>query len=416
MDKVIKIVSAVILIAGLSYGGYKLFSKGEKSDDTEIIKADKKKDTKKKEAPLPVKITTVEKGDLPLRLRISATADAWERAFLKTEVTGKVEKLSCKVGQMVKKGQVLLKIEDYEKALALRRAEAEKYKALSAFLVKEDTSITGNQQASDADMKKLAELKKKYLKALKDYEKGRISEAKMDAIAGAYEKVQIFTGSIREELRKAQEGVSQAVVNVKQARLDLAKTVIKAPFDGIISEIKISKGQQVSSGVDAIKVVNLKSVYLKGHALESEVAKLKNDVKVRIKMDSYPDKFFYGSLQSVSPEVNEEKKTITVYIKVENENNLILPGMNSEVDIEYKVMSGVVKVPANTIIARQDRYLVFKIKDRKGTKGIAIWQYVKTGARNDEEVEILEGLNGGETVVTDGHLTLGHQSKIKIVK
>lgn len=93
MNKIIKIVAAVILIGGLLFVGYMLFFKTEKKEEAEIIKAEENNATNKKvkkEAPLPVKVIEVKKGALPLRLRVSATADVWEKSTIKSEVQGKL--------------------------------------------------------------------------------------------------------------------------------------------------------------------------------------------------------------------------------------------------------------------------------------------------------------------------------------
>ena len=120
MNKVIKIISLVIVIAGLLFAGYKLFLQPEKKEAADIIKAQEETEgdaEPRKEAPLPVKVHDVNKGDLPLRLRISATADVWEKTNMKSEVQGKVQNIRCKIGSRVTKGQLLIKIDDSEKKL-----------------------------------------------------------------------------------------------------------------------------------------------------------------------------------------------------------------------------------------------------------------------------------------------------------
>ncbi len=412
MNKVVKIISILIIIGAIGFAGYKLFTEKDQGDGAEIIKAETDEgDSGNQEAPLPVKTIKVEKGKLPLRLRVSATADVWEKAVLKSEVRGNIQAIHAAVGQFVKKGQLLLKLDDRELTLELEKSKTTKLKALSDFLVKEDTTMSITQELSPEKKRELQTVKEKFLKSLDLYSKGKMKEADFEEISDEYEKSMVFSGELREEIRKAQEGLSNASLTVKQKELDIKKTFIRAPFDGIIADLSVSAGEKINQGQDLLKIINLKSLYLRGYALESEIRHLKVGTQVRVRFDSFPDTFFFGKLKAVSPEIDPDKKTITIFIAIDNKEGKILPGMHAEIDIEYKVFKDVVKVPIKAVVSRQERTLVFKVEDN-----IALWTYVDVGAKNDEDWQILSGLEGGEQVVVEGQLTLAHQSKVKVAK
>ncbi len=411
MNKVLKVIAAIILIGGVGFIGYTLFQTDEKKDETEIIKEEKGKKTKV--SSLPVKITHIKKGNLPLRLRISAIADVWEKTTIKTEATGKIEKLPLKIGDKVSKGQLLMKIEDTNKKLDVEKAKVNKRKMMAQYLVNEEYVYSENE-ITDDKKKEIKDLKSKYLKAVKKFEIGKISEAKFEEISDKYNEAMINTGSFREEIRKANDGLADAVFQLKQAEIELKKTSIKSPFPGVITDVKVSKGARVNAGVEALSIVNLDSLYLKGFALESEVGNLKKGISVRVKFDAFADKTFYGKIQMISPIVDSTNKTIAVYVQVDNKENLLYPGMRAELDIEYKVFEDVMIVPRKAIVHRGNRPLVFIVKDK-----IAIWSYVELGQKNDEE-QIINKFDGdvkvGDRVVIQGQVTLAHQSRVKIVK
>lgn len=413
MKKAIKILALVIMIAGFIFAGYKLFIQEKPPQGAEIIKAEESgsETSEKKEAPLPVKVIEVAKGKLPLRLRLSATADVWEKTMIRAEVRANVDKIYCSVGDFVKKGALLVKLDDTEAKLEVERAESAKLKALSKFLVQESIEIDIGTESPTEQKEEVARAKQTYLKAVDDFSKGKITKAEFEKISDEYERSLVFSGALREEIRKAQEGLSEAIINLKQKELDLRRTSIKAPFSGIISDLKVSTGEKLSVGNDIIKIVNLGSLYLKGFALESEIPNLKEGTQVRIKLDSYPDQHFYGELQAISPEVDADKKTITVFVKVDNEQRKILPGMHAEIDLEYKVFEDVIKVPREAVIVRQERPLVFRVEGNT-----ALWSYVDVGAKNDEEWQILSGISEGDIVVVEGQLTLAHQSRVRIIQ
>ena len=419
MKTVLKISVIMIIIAGLGYGGCKLFEKKE-SQETEIIKAEKTEKTgdsqgeSKKEAALPVKVITIKRGNFPLRLNISATADVRERADVRTEIPGTIEGINVKVGDWVREGQVLVQLNKEERQLDVEQRKAEKLRSFSQFLVNEDTSLLGNTELTEEQKKELALKKQKYLEAVQDFEKGKINRDQFDAIQDDYQKLLMMSGEMREEIRRAQEGLSAAIVQLKQSQLNLKRCTIRSPFQGYIADLLVSKGETVSSAQTLLRVVNLKTLFLRGFALESELQNLKEGTNVRIRFDSFPEQFFYGEIESISPEIDETRKTITVYVKVDNKDNLFLPGMHAEIDVEYKIFENVIKVPRDAVLTRQDRYLVFTIKDIQGRTGTANWVYVEVGHQNDEEIEILSGVEEGDLVVVYGHMTLAHQSKVTI--
>lgn len=409
MKKALRIVSLVIIAAAVIFGAIKLFFPPKDTGQADVIAETKDEAASGRVSSLPVRVIPAERGRLPLRLRISAVADVWEKATMKAEVSGTVEKLPIRIGTLVRAGQLLVKLDDREPRLEVESAQTAKLKALSEFLVNEDVPVD-IPDMSEEDKVALEKLRKNYLKAAADFESGRISDDAFQKISDEYDSRMVFSGALREDIRKAKDGLSEAMIQLKQARLNLKRTSIRAPFSGIVASIQVSPGEKVSVGHELVKVVNLDSLYLKGYALESEIRHLKKGTNVRITLDSFPDRKFQGEIESISPEVDVEKKTLTVYVKVDNRDHNILPGMHAEMDIEYKVFDDVVKVPRKAVLVRQ-RPLVFVVEDNT-----AIWKYVELGNHNDEEVHIKSGLNEGELVVVEGQMTLAHQSRVKIVK
>ena len=421
MNKVFKIIAMVIVIGGLLFGVYKLFLQPEKKPETDIIKAEENEQTadqSSKEASLPVKVITVNKGNLPLRLRISATADTWEKTIIRSEVQGKILKIKRKIGDHVSKGELLVKIDDSEKKLDVESRKANKLETLSKFLVKEKTDNPFNLEVSEKQSIQIKAIEEKYKQALEDLDRGRISESQFDAIREEYEEQMVFSGAKREEVLKATEKLTDAIISLKKAELDLKRTSITSPFPGVIADLNVSRGEIVSNGQEILKIINLDTLYLKGFALESEIVNLKVGIQTRIKFDAFPDRYFYGTIQSISPEVDPDKKTITIYVKVDNSDHLIYPGMHAELDIEYKVHENVMKVPRRAVIVRGegDRPLVFAIINVSGSQGTADWRYVELGAQNDEEIEIKSGIQEGDVIVVEGQLTLSHQSRVRIIQ
>lgn len=418
MNKVLNIIALIIVAAALVFGGYKLFFQKEKKEETEIITAEKNnsQNSRQRVTLVPVKVIKSQRGDLPLRKNISGEADVWEKADIKAEVAGNVKELLCQIGQSVKKGQVLVKLDDYEQKLRVEQMRANKLRTLSTYLVKEDIDVVINAELTPEQKKTLDEAKAKYQKAVSDFEKGKIGKDEFERISDAYDQTLILSGQAREEVLKARENLTQDIIALKQAELDLERTSIRSPFPGVVTDIFLSKGEKINIGQNIVRVVNLNTLYLKGYALESEIRNLKKGINVRIKFDAYPEEYHYGKIQMISREVDSEKKTIPIYVKVDNKELKFYPGMRAELDIEYRIQEDVIKVPIEAIIPRQNRYLVFVVKDIEGTTGTAMWEYVELGEKNDEEQEIKSGVQEGDLVIVEGHMTLAHQSRVKIIQ
>lgn len=413
MNRVIKVVSLILFVALLGFASYLLLKKDEPKNETETIQAQEQEQSSGDTA-LPVKVQNVQRGNLPMRLRISASADVWEKTVIKSEVSGNINQINVRVGQWVKDSQQLIKIDDTEKRLDVERARASKLQTLSNFLIKEGLIDYDQPQLSEQQQNELRTLKEKYQQTLKEYELGKIGEQELEKIQDSYDKARIYAGIMREEVLKATENLTDATVTLKQRELDLKRTEIRSPFEGQVSELLVSKGEKVSAGQELLRIVNLNTVYLKGFALESEIRHLKPGVKARIRFESYPDRYFEGELDTISPEVDASNKTITLYVKLDNREHLIMPGMHAEVDIEYKVFENVIKIPHQAYTIRGDRPVVFAVKDLTGNKGVADWRYVELAERNDEEIIVSSGLEEGETIVIEGQMTLAHQSKVRI--
>jgi multidrug efflux pump subunit AcrA (membrane-fusion protein) len=113
----------------------------------------------------------------------------------------------------------------------------------------------------------------------------------------------------------------------------------------------------------------------------------------------------------LSPEIDREKKTGTVFIHFINPGD-VRAGLNAEADIEYAIVKNVLKIPRQSMLVRSNRTLVFTVE-----KDIALWKYLEAGASNDEEIEVKSGeLAAGDRVVIEGQLTLAHQAKVKIIE
>jgi len=413
MKKTGKLLVLFLIVFGFIIAGYLFWRVKEKHNNGNSANNNTESSAQQKieETPVPVKVTAAVKGDLPLRLTFTGQADAWDKATVKAETSGRVEKIFHTVGDYVKKGDLIVKLEDKEKKLALERAKATKLRALADYIATFKFAGVEEPSMEEEAKNKLELARKNYEEALAKYRAGKCSETELKKIEEKLLVTMIETGALRDEVRKATKGLTDAELSLHQAEIELERTNIKAPFSGIIGDIKVSTGEEITSGAEIFRIVNPSSLYIKAFVLESEIGKLRKGMGVRVRFLAFPHKFFKGRITSIAPELDPEKKTGTVYIKLDRYNSLLKPGMSCDVQVEYKILKNVVKVPRSAIIVRSGRPLVFVVKDN-----VALWRYIELGAQNQEEAEVKKGVMPGELVVVEGQLTLAHQSRVRIVK
>ncbi len=412
MNKIWRWILGILFLAAVTAFFVYLFTVEKEKPEAEIISKTEDTGDAGREIRLPVKTVVVERGELPLRMRISGVADSHEKSVLKAEVSGYIEEIHCRVGDQVKAGQEIVILNDREKRIELESARANRLKNLGKFLVTENDSLYRQEEIEPEKKVVMEEKKNSYLAALESFRLGRSSAADLEKAKHDYEASLVYSGELREEIRKAEIGLTDAVINEKKAEWNLERTRIRSPFHATVANLRLSRGEQVSAGQEVLSLVNLRKLFVRGYALESEISRLGPGVKVRIGFDAFPGDYVYGSITALAPEVDADKKTVTVYVDFDNPESRFFPGMHAEMDVEYQVLRDVLKVPRNAVIHRQERPLVFVVRDET-----AFWVYVELGERNEEEFAIIGGeLAAGDQVIVEGHLTLGHQARVQVVK
>ncbi len=132
--------------------------------------------------------------------------------------------------------------------------------------------------------------------------------------------------------------------------------------------------------------------------------------EVEIKFSAYPGQIFKGKTKAISPIIDPEDKTCTVVIEVDNPQEQIKPGMHAEVEIPAEIHEDILLIPQEAVLVR-GRKLAFVVEE-----GLAKWRYIQVGLENEDYAEVLEGVEEGELVIVEGHFTLAHDAKVKIIQ
>ena len=373
-------------------------------------------DQKAEAAPLPVKVAKALVGDLVMTLKSPGEAYTERRVVVKSEVGGVVKSLMAAEGRHVREGDLLVELDDREFRLRLERLEAMRLQSLSELFLERQFSIAEAAPSRDvAD--KLAKAQTDYDRIAEGYKAGVASQADLEKAQAALELALIEAGRKREEVQAAAKGLTQAEVDVKIARLDLEKTRIRAPFAGIVTDLKLSPKERIDAGRELFTLVDISRIKVKAKVLESEGGKVVAGREADLLFSAFPGRTFKGRIEAVSPVIDAEDKTCGVYVAMDNPSEEIKPGMHAEVEFPTEIFTGRLLVPQQAILVRGGRKLVFAIEG-----DVAKWRYIEVGLENERFAEVLPGkepgwgVSAGDTVIVEGHITLAHDTRISIVQ
>jgi RND family efflux transporter MFP subunit len=367
-------------------------------------------------APLPVKVSRAVIGDLVMTLKSPGEAYTEKRVVLKAEVGGVVKNLFAAEGRHVREGDLLVELDDREYRLRLEQLEAQRLSKLSELFLERQFSVSATPPSKEL-VDKLARAQADYDRMSEGFKSGVVSQADLEKAQAALELALIEAGSKKDEVQAASKGLTQAEVEVKIARLDLEKTRIRAPFAGIITDLKLSAKERIDPGRELFTLVDISRIKVKAKVLESEVGKVVPGRDVDLRFSAFPGRTFRGRIEAVSPVINAEDKTCGVYVAMDNATEEIKPGMHAEVEFPTEIFPGRLLVPQEAILVRGGRKLVFAVED-----GVAKWRYIEVGLENERFAEVLPGkepgwgVTAGDTVIVEGHITLAHDTKVSIVQ
>jgi membrane fusion protein (multidrug efflux system) len=269
--------------------------------------------------------------------------------------------ISSEEGDLVRKGQELLRIEDAEYRYRLKQAEAEVAKQRSRF--------DRNQR--------------------------------------------MFEGNLlsAEEFDLAKTDLQSAEAALELAQLDLSYTRVTSPFEGSIVTRHVDPGQTVNDGTALFTLADLTRLLAKVHVPSKEFRKIEPGQPVELTLDSDQTRL-EGQIDLVSPVIDPTTGTIKVTVEIPRYPAGTRPGDFAEVRIVTARHEGVLLVPRTAVIAEKGELVVFVAS----ADSTAERRVVKVGFEDEDHAEILEGVSEGESIVIQGQRSLKHGSPLRIME
>jgi len=235
-----------------------------------------------------------------------------------------------------------------------------------------------------------------------------LTESELKKQESLYEK----GGVTLKELKTASINYANAKTTVENAKLQLEKTRIVAPIDGVIVDLPYyTQTTQIEAGKTIAKIMDYQVMYMEVQLPEKYISVIKPGQKVKLTNYTIPEDTIIGNITQLSPAINSDTRTFKGNISINNPDFLLRPGMFVKADIVTSRKDSVIVIPKSIILSRQRGKTVF-IVDR----GVAAERIIMTGLENLTEVEVTRGLMKNDRVVTSGFETLSNGSKVKIMK
>ena len=178
----------------------------------------------------------------------------------------------------------------------------------------------------------------------------------------------------------------------------------EAPIDGIITHRDVLLNDSVEPDKHLLEIVDMSEVYAEGRIFEGQVARVKTGQKVRIKVESFPEDTFEGTVDLISGELDAETRTLKVWVRVPNPDGKLRPNMRATLNVVTDQADSVVGVPHSAVLGEAGNLFVFVQSDDAGL--VYERRAVVTGIQDDRYVEIIEGVFPSDKVVTLGNYQL----------
>jgi len=219
-------------------------------------------------------------------------------------------------------------------------------------------------------------------------------------------------GVTQKELKTAGINYENAKTTVESAKLQLEKTKVISPIDGVIVDLPYyTQSTQVETGSTIAKIMDYQTMYMDVQLPEKYISIIKPGQFVKLTNYTIPDDTIIGNITQLSPAINADTRTFKGTISINNPKYLLRPGMFVKADIVTSRKDSVIVIPKTIILSRQRGKTVFTYD-----RGVVDEKIIETGLENAANVEVMKGLEKNERIVTSGFETLSNKSKVKIIK
>ena len=328
---------------------------------------------------MTVEVTTTKRLAVAERVMVVGNLIGAVTVDIVPKVSGRLESVGVRLGDPVRRGQVLATLEDRELREQVRQTEASL----------EVSKATVRQR--EADLKN----------AQSNLERSRNLFARNLIARQALDDAEARNDAAQAQVDLAGAQAAQAAARLEELRINLSNTRILSPVDGYVGSRKLDPGAFVGTNSSFVSVVDIHYVRLVANLVEKDLRRIVIDMPAQVEVDAYPGEIFTGRVARLAPVLDPATRTAEMEVEVPNPTARLKPGMYARVQFVVAEHAAALTVPRNALV------------DLEGTRGVFVadgktarFKPVKTGIVDGEAVEITEGLADDTTVITLGAASL----------
>jgi RND family efflux transporter MFP subunit len=328
-----------------------------------------------KELPL-VKVFHIVKTDFKDFLPVVGTVKGFKEIDMKFPNAGKIKSINFMEGDLIGEGEVLAELDQKEAELKIDYQKANFEGAKSAFI---------------AASKKLAN-------AQKMFNIGAIYVSKLD-----------------EAIMEADEAIykmNAAKVELDSAVHEIEKNKLTSIISGVIGILNMEAGEFATNSDKVLILIDIAQVYVELGIIEKDIDKVAIGLSAEVLVDAYPDMIFEGEIENILPIIEGKSRTLTVKVLIDNDQNLLLPGMFARGNIAVFEDKDTIMIPTKALNKTKDGYSVNVIDPENNVET----RVIEIGYITTDYVQVLSGLEPDEFVVIEVHEELKDGDKVQIVE
>jgi HlyD family secretion protein len=384
------------------------------------------KDEKEKEPVVTVQTTPAKRETISQTVSSEAVVYPLQQATVAPKITSTVKEFLVQRGSRVKKGQLLVVLENKDLAAAAESSKGDFQQADAAYTTTVNAGVPQQLQKAqlDALSAKLAfEAAQKVYDSRKELlEQGALPRREFDSAEVALAQARSLNEQAQRQLADLQRlGKEQALKAAEGSRLSfegkyrgaealLSYSEIRSPIDGVVTDRPLYVGDLATANQPILTVMDLSRLIAKSHVPQSEAAVLKVGNPAELKVAGL-DEAVKGRVSLVSPALDPGSTTIEVWVEASKPNPALKPGMTVEVSMTAKTVKDALVVPTPAVFKNSDgaEYVLLA-----GSDGHAHLKTVQAGVRNAEFTQIVSGIVAGDPVITTGGYALPDNTQVKV--
>mgnify|MGYP005839996417 CR=1 FL=1 len=369
---------------------------------------------KKETGPAAVRVAPVTQRTILRAIETVGTLFPYDEAIISAEVDGPLVEVAADLGDLVKEGQVLARISDEEQRYLVAQQEAQLRQSLERLGLKDENDKLANiEDAPDVRRARadLYDAETRYKRVRELVDQGIGPQSDLDQALARFQAAQAAYDQTRNQTRNLLQEVERFKASLSLQRKKLRDTVVRAPFAAYVKDRQAVVGAYVRANSPLFTLVKIDPVRLRIEVPERMSPWVRAGQDVEVSVEAFAARKFTGRVWRISPTVDQTKRTFVVEALIQNPRNELKPGSYARARIQTEKQETITVAPARAVLYVLGANKSFVVKPDSTIEV----REVKVGERLPQEVEILEGLEPGETVAVSNlaRLTPGMTVKIQ---